>query len=393
MAALTDAAAAGDPFEIAIIDLELPASGGLALAHAIKRNPQLSRTRVVGVHEFGDGPVSASTEAAGIRALIARPLRQSRLYNTLVALMASLTQDGVVELTSPNYPARTLKSVVPAEIRERVRILLVEDNLVNQRVAMHMIERIGYKAERVDSGRDALERLDRGDCDLILMDCQMPGMDGCTATREIRRREGATRHTPIIGLTARALASDREDCIRAGMDDYLSKPVSPEDLGAKIDKWVMALSSQRTLAPEVETVSTDASLTAPCGAPTPLAEASLDEAVLAELREYQKPGEPDFVTELIGIFKGDLTNRLSQMRAGLQAGDAKRVCQAAHALKGGSGELGAGKLREICGQLESSTAHGSLEAGFSIMQGLEAEAERVLIALASHCVAAPPAGS
>jgi len=150
----------------------------------------------------------------------------------------------------------------------------------------------------------------------------MPGMDGCTATREIRRREGATRHTPIIGLTARALASDREDCLRAGMDDYLSKPVSPEDLGAKIDKWVMALSSQRTLAPEVETVSTDASLTAPCGAPTPLAEASLDGAVLAELREYQKPGEPDFVTELIGIFKGDLTNRLSQMRAGLQAGDA-----------------------------------------------------------------------
>jgi signal transduction histidine kinase/CheY-like chemotaxis protein len=393
MAALTDAAAAGDPFEIAIIDLQLPASGGLALAHAIKRNPQLSRTRVVGVHEFGDGPASASTEAVGIRALIARPLRQSRLYNTLVALMASLTQDGVVELTSPNYPARTLKSVVPAEIRERMRILLVEDNLVNQRVAMHMIERIGYKAERVDSGRDALERLDRGDCDLILMDCQMPGMDGCTATREIRRREGATRHTPIIGLTARALASDREDCIRAGMDDYLSKPVRPEDLGAKIDKWVMAVNAQRTLAPEVETVSTDASLTAPCGAPTPLAEASLDEAVLAELREYQKPGEPDFVTELIGIFKGDLTNRLSQMRAGLQAGDAKRVCQAAHALKGGSGELGAGKLREICGQLESSTAHGSLEAGASIMQGLEAEAERVLIALASHCVAAPPAGS
>jgi HPt (histidine-containing phosphotransfer) domain-containing protein len=124
-----------------------------------------------------------------------------------------------------------------------------------------------------------------------------------------------------------------------------------------------------------------------------LAEASLDEAVLAELREYQKPGESDFVTELIGIFKGDLTNRLSQMRAGLQAGDAKRVCQAAHALKCGSGELGAGKLREICGQLESSTAHGSLEAGASIMQGLEAEAERVLIALASHCVVAPPAGS
>jgi HPt (histidine-containing phosphotransfer) domain-containing protein len=118
----------------------------------------------------------------------------------------------------------------------------------------------------------------------------------------------------------------------------------------------------------------------------------VDEAVLAELREYQKPGEPDFVTELIGIFKGDLTNRLSQIRAGLQAADARRISQAAHALKGGSGELGAGKLREICGQLESSTAQGSLEAAASIMQELEAEADRVLIALASHCVVAPVGG-
>jgi CheY-like chemotaxis protein len=261
MVALNDAIAAGDPFEIAVIDLQVPDSGGLALARAIQQSPQLAGIRVVGIHELGDRSAAGRVKAAGIRALIARPLRQSRLYNILVTLMAS-PQDGLVSIPSRRRLARPLQSVVPAEIRERTRILLVEDNLVNQQVEIRMIERIGYRADFVENGASALERLNHTDYDLILMDCQMPGMDGYRATYEIRRREGATRHTPIIGLTARALAGDRDDCIRAGMDDYLSKPVMPEDLGAIIDKWAM-VDAQRTLVSEPPTAPIDAVMIAP----------------------------------------------------------------------------------------------------------------------------------
>jgi two-component system, sensor histidine kinase and response regulator len=410
MVALNDAIAAGDPFEIAVIDLQVPDSGGLALARAIQQSPQLAGIRVVGIHELGDRSAAGRVKAAGIRALIARPLRQSRLYNLLVTLMASPPQDGLIGIPPRRRLARPLQSVVPAEIRERTRILLVEDNLVNQQVEIRMIERIGYRADFVENGAGALERLNHTDYDLILMDCQMPGMDGYTATHEIRRREGATRHTPIIGLTARALAGDRDDCIRAGMDDYLSKPVMPEDLGAIIDKWAM-VEAQRTLVSEPPTAPIDAVMIAPPTAvitapieavavPAPIDPfptgappgAAVDGAVLAELREYQKLGEPDFVTELIGIFNNDVSYRLSQMKAGLQAGDARQVSQAAHALKGASGELGAVGLREICARLESSTAQGSIEAAAPMLRELEAEADRALAALANYCTVAPVRG-
>jgi HPt (histidine-containing phosphotransfer) domain-containing protein len=127
----------------------------------------------------------------------------------------------------------------------------------------------------------------------------------------------------------------------------------------------------------------------PTGAPPG---AAVDGAVLAELREYQKLGEPDFVTELIGIFNNDVSYRLSQMKAGLQAGDARQVSQAAHALKGASGELGAVGLREICARLESSTAQGSIEAAAPMLRELEAEADRALAALANYCTVAPVRG-
>jgi len=244
----------------------------------------------------------------------------------------------------------------------------------------------------VENGAGALECLSRSDYDLILMDCQMPEMDGYKATHEIRRREGGARRTRIIGLTAHALPGDRDNCIRAGMDDYLSKPVMPEDLGAVIDKWAMVVEAQRAsgsgASSGVEMISPSAVVATTLAAARP-DEAPINEAVLAELRGYQKPGEPDFVTELIGIFNNDVINRLGQMKAGVEASDARRVSQAAHALKGASGELGAASLQAICSRLEESTAQGSLEEAGPMLREIEAEADRVLAALAAYCVATP----
>jgi len=398
LAALNDAMAGGDPFEIAIIDVQPGASDGLGLAVALKQNPRLASIRVFGIHPLGNRPDSARIKAAGIDALLARPLRQSRLFNALIALMAAPSQ---VAPAPAHRVQRSVKSLIPAEIRQRIRLLLVEDDLVNQQVAMRMIERIGYRADAVDNGRSALDRLAHTAYDLILMDCQMPELDGYSATREIRRREGSGHRTPVIGLTAHALAGDRDICLRAGMDDYLSKPVMPEDLAEIIDNWACAPAASAAIGvqPPPGSAGTNPANGTNGANETNgrkeinqsrdadrLAAAVVDEAVLAELREYQKPGEADFLTELIGVFKDDLIVRLNQMRAGLDATDGLQVSRAAHALKGASGELGAHRMREICSRLEMSTADGSTATALLMVPELEAEAERVNAALARHCV-------
>jgi signal transduction histidine kinase/HPt (histidine-containing phosphotransfer) domain-containing protein len=291
--------------------------------------------------------------------------------------------------SQPSPPSRTagqIASMLPAEIRQRIQILMVEDNLVNQRVGIRMLDRIGYQAETAVNGRVALEKLAIAGFDIILMDCQMPEMDGYQATREIRRREGAARHTPIIGVTARALPGDREECLRAGMDECIAKPILLKDLAAIIDKWANLANPPLGPSAILHPAPRDAGAQSPGSRVQTSAIPVLDQAVLADLRGYQNPGEPDFVTELIGIFGKDLTGRLTQIRSGLETGDAKRIYQAAHALKSACGELGAERMREICGRLALCTAEGSLGAAAPIAHELEDEAVEVRAALASNCV-------
>jgi two-component system, sensor histidine kinase and response regulator len=188
LAALKQASAGGDPFQIELIDLQSPDHDGLDLARAIKDMPDLVGVRVLGLYALGSRPEQTLAKAAGIRALLSKPVRQSQLFNTLNALMSASTE------SSPEPPRRgrilrEIKSVIPAEIRQRTRILLVEDNLVNQQVEMRMIDRIGYHAMPVDNGRIALEQLAHADFDIILMDCQMPEL---TATRR-RAKSGGGR--------------------------------------------------------------------------------------------------------------------------------------------------------------------------------------------------------
>ena len=376
--------AAGSPFRIAILDLQLPVHGGLELARAIQSLPELSAMPVLGLYALGSRPEQALARVAGIAALLSKPIRQTHLFDTLNALMAPRLE-AVAAPSQRSSMEREIKSTVPPNVRARTRILLVEDDLVSRQVEMRMIERIGYKADYASNGRLALERLAERDFDLILMDCQMPEVDGYSAAREIRRREGTGSHTPIIGVTALALPGDREECRRAGMDDYISKPMILEDLAAMIDKWVeMAgepgkLPPTRQPAPLIETADTTSQA----------AQASvLDESVLANLRDYQNPGEPDFLTELIRTFSEDLTSRLAQISSGLRTGDTKRVCEAAHALKGASAELGAKRMREICERLELSARRGSIVDAPAMAQELEGEAVQVRAALEGHCVGA-----
>jgi two-component system, sensor histidine kinase and response regulator len=241
MVALKTAAATGQPYAVALLEIPDRSPGSLTLARAIKADPALARTRVLGMYALGAHPDERRTRAAGLRAVLAKPIKQTQLFNLLSVIRLTLGETAT--LRPDQDPARrrrgrAIASNLPPEVRARTRILLVEDSPVNQRVQMRILERIGFAADTANNGQEALAALEQHPYDIVLMDCQMPGLDGYNATREIRRRETNGWRTVIIGVTANALSGDREECLAIGMDDYVAKPVAPEDLAAMLEKWV-----------------------------------------------------------------------------------------------------------------------------------------------------------
>jgi CheY-like chemotaxis protein len=209
----------------------LPGADVLELARAIRGRTELGRVRLVMLTRRQADLKSA--REAGVDACLAKPVRQTVLYECLVNVMAGQPQ-GITAAPMPREPAST----APAE--GRGRILLVEDNLINQQVALGMLELRGYSVVVAANGPEAVEAHAREEFDLILMDCDMPEMDGFEATREIRARESASpgEHMPIVALTANAMAQDREACLAAGMDDHLGKPFSSATLQAMLERWI-----------------------------------------------------------------------------------------------------------------------------------------------------------
>jgi two-component system sensor histidine kinase/response regulator len=180
----------------------------------------------------GDG---AAARAAGVAAYITKPVRQSQLFDCLTNVVSHDI------LGAANLPAKVAPLITRHVLKEKTitsdkLILIADDNIVNQKVAVRQLQKLGYRADSVASGREAVEALARIPYQLVLMDCQMPEMDGYAATVEIRRREGTTKHTTIVAMTANALLGDRQKCLEAGMDDYISKPVNSEDLALVLQR-------------------------------------------------------------------------------------------------------------------------------------------------------------
>src|SRR3989442_2377012 len=242
---LAQAAARNAPYDIAIIDLGLPGMDALELARTIRPRADIARLRLVMLtHRQVD---MQNARDAGIDACLAKPVRQTVLYECLVNVMACQPQEAVA--------AREVREPVnAAPAGSRGNILLVEDNLINQQVALGILQIQGYSIMVVNNGREALDAHAQGAFDLILMDCHMPEMDGFEATREIRGRERSSigKHVPIIALTANAMAQDREECLSTGMDDHLSKPFSMQTMQDMLDRWMpQAASTKSAAAPEL----------------------------------------------------------------------------------------------------------------------------------------------
>ncbi|MDP9457557.1 MAG: response regulator [Actinomycetota bacterium] len=342
------------PFDAAILDMQMPRMDGMELVRRIKADPAISATRLALLTSIGQRGDGAEARRRGVEAYLTKPVRQAELRAVLGTIMGRTGGD-----TRRATPLVTRNTLREAALRERTPVLVAEDNPVNQKVAARMLEKLGYQADVAANGAEAVEALSRKEYSAVLMDVQMPEVDGYEATAKIRDREGASRRTPVIAMTANAMSGERERALRAGMDDYLSKPVKAEELGAILERWASA--------PGEANVSEEARNDAPPD--TPL----LDRSVLDGLRELSGPGEPDMLAELVGLFLEDAPPRLQALREALDEGDARRVKEVSHALKGSSSNMGAARMAGICARLEDAGATGDLDEASDLLDRLEKE--------------------
>jgi CheY-like chemotaxis protein len=230
---LGDAAAARDPFDAAVLDMQMPDVDGLMLGRQIKANPLVSGTALVMMTSLGQRGDGQAARDAGFAAYLTKPVKRQHLHDGLALALGRQADPAAAQA-----PLITRHTIAEAKARPgKARILVVEDNRVNQLVILAMLKKTGYSADAVANGREALAALPAGRYDLVLMDCQMPVMDGYEATREIRRREGGGRRTVIIAMTAEALVGCEQQCLNAGMDAYVAKPVRFEKLLETLDAW------------------------------------------------------------------------------------------------------------------------------------------------------------
>ena len=236
LAALRHAAAAGNPYRLVLLDVQMPDMDGIAVAREISADPHLRGTRIIVLTSLAHHPEEANYRRLGIGAHLTKPVKQSRLFDCIASVMGQADAPGKAPAPDSEPPAAPANGAARARA---LRVLMAEDNAVNRKVALRQLAKLGYTADAVADGTEVLAAIERLNYDVILMDCQMPEMDGYEATRRIRQREAAdparSRHY-IVALTANALSGDRERCLRAGMDDYLSKPIRTDDLAHALER-------------------------------------------------------------------------------------------------------------------------------------------------------------
>ena len=374
LALLRAAAKEGDPYRLALLDMQMADMEGVDLAQAIQADPAIAPVRRVLLTSINLQGEEEKAAKAGIEYVLNKPVRQSQLYNCLVTLMGSPSK-------AFSFPSAAKPSGEGLTDRFSARVLVAEDNLVNQAVALGMLESLGCRVDVAANGREAVAALPRAAYDLIFMDCQMPEMDGFEATRIIREKEKAADgrgkpenpgagHTPIIALTADALGGVREECLAAGMDDYLSKPFTKDQLQALLRTWLPKRESgdKRSGREEGRTgKSRDVT-------PSEAAEekSPLDLGALDQIRALERDGASNLFEEMIQLYFQDAAKLKGEIEEAATNGDGAALRRAAHTFKSTSALVGASGLSELCRELERMGKEGKLEN----MEGLLAEVEK-----------------
>jgi len=345
------------PYAMAILDMMMPGMDGIELARAIKEDPALAPMRLLMLTSVGQNGDVERARQAGIECYLTKPVRQSQLYNSIASLMG---------LAAETFPRNSVKKEQPALDEFSMNILLVEDNPVNQEVGKAMIESLGSRVTIAANGLMALEELSGGGYDLVLMDCQMPEMDGYEATTRIRELEQSvtsdteTPRIPIIALTAHALGGTCEQCLAAGMDDYLPKPFSREQLHSILKRWLpyKVATTNENLNPAAAGPHSGATALSSSGGDGQAADkpfwspAFIEEGALNNIRALQREGAPNLLDKVIKQYFINSPCLLDSMRTAVAAGDWAGLLYAAHSLSSSSANLGALSLSELCKQME-----------------------------------------
>jgi signal transduction histidine kinase/DNA-binding response OmpR family regulator/HPt (histidine-containing phosphotransfer) domain-containing protein len=391
-----------DPCRIAVIDMQMPGMDGESLGRIIQADQRLAATRMVMLTSLGLQADAAHFHEIGFAAYLTKPIRHQELK---VALALALTHHP--EVAPPPPPRATQPpggETANLFADRKARILLAEDNITNQMVALGILKQMGLRADAVANGMEALQALELLPYDLVLMDVQMPVMDGIAATKKIRHDElvlwnaqcgnppGAAAAAgavpaaftlPIIAMTAHAIQGDRERCLEAGMNDYVAKPVARQALAAALSKWLPHAADEGNVGPEDGGPRGEAVISpaTPVPPPAPLnlnpATPIFDRAgMLARLMD-----DEELIRLVVDGFLEDLPRQITALKAALEARDAPGVERQAHTLKGASANVGGERLREVAYEMEQAARAGDLNAAGIYLAELEAEGMRLTHAM------------
>lgn len=376
---LRDAAQENAPYHLAILDLMMPGLNGFELAYFIKADLDVSDTKLILMSSFGQRGDTQSAREHGIDGYLIKPVRQSDLFDCIATVMADETTTSDAHTSASAVGSTTGSRAAKQDLTIdqtalQGMILVAEDNLVNQKVIRMQLERLGYPAAVVSNGLEVLSELERRPYSLILMDCQMPEMDGYAAASEIRRLECGKSHIPIIAVTANAMEGEREKCLAAGMDAYITKPVDLELLS----KTMIELLGRQKGQQDQSQARSDITLetTEHFGEDEPI---TLDNSVLENYRLMQMPGTSDLVAELVDLFISDSTARLKALGIAIHDEDTSAIREQAHALKGSSGNIGAFRLAGLSNLIEKEV--DDLARVQDLSNELERELRNVIAAL------------
>lgn len=306
-----------------------------------------------------------------ISGYLIKPVRASQLFESLMRACGKQDSSAFAPNNGINGRELSIEKVPNTKEQKpqhpRLKILLVEDHPVNQMVILNQLQMLGYEADCVDNGKNAIAQLSQQNYDIVLMDCQMPVLDGYEATKELRRREGSQQHTVVIALTAHALPTDREKCLAAGMDDYLSKPTDQEALGAAIERWTKHIAKPKIAKTESEVKNI----------PQP-PRLSRDETPLdLERLNSISRGKVAIQQRLVQAFVENAQPGLEQMRLALQSNDFVTIEQQAHRIKGASANVGVLLMPDIAAQLERQAREKTLDGATEQLEALERQLKQV----------------
>jgi two-component system sensor histidine kinase/response regulator len=352
------------PYSIVILDAHSSGVDALAVAAAIDNQAELGHPKLILLGRPGEAASAASQHVP----MLNKPARASQLFDLLADL---INPSEPAQHASP-APRQSLEKPTLRPRVDRGRLLIAEDSTINQQVALGLLHKLGLTADVVTNGLEALAALQQGEYAAVLMDCQMPEMDGFAATAEIRRREGSARHTPIIAMTANAMQGDREHCLAAGMDDYVSKPVRLDELGAALVRWLGSLADAQA-TPAVAPVS-DETAAPPEPRGEPFDRATL-ELLPASVRDT-----------LVTLFLDESEMRFKRVSAAVLAADSDSLHKAAHAFKGDAGTVGALEIATLCWELEQHGRQGVLDGCEELVARLDRALRRARAAMPQNVI-------